>query len=524
MRIRNHSGGSILLAVMVCLILLEPMPARAQDGHSIVEIRTTNREQIQQVADLGIDIWQVEGGAVTAYVSPLDRQALLDAGLSFEVQEEDAGAFIRQGIASWEPSALSYHTYATLVSDLYALEASGIAKVYDIGDSVEGRDILALRISDLPDVDEGEPAVLLMGCHHAREWISVEVPFYIAQHLVDNYATDPQVRDLVDEGEIWILPMLNPDGHQYSVERFRLWRKNRRDNGDGSFGVDLNRNYETGWGGAGSGGATDSEIYRGPAPFSEPETQALRDFFLGPTNDFKAVITYHSYGQLILYPWSHTYDKAPDNFMLDLIAREMEIRIEAVHGKDYRAGPSNSLYLASGTAEDWTYDVSGVPSYNIELRSAFALPGFLLPPAQIQPTADENIPAALYLIGLTQNDDDGDGVVEIEDNCIGTHNPDQEDMDGDRAGAPCDCDDTDPAVNPGADEHCTNGLDEDCDGLIDADDPDCLPETGWSVATNAEASFTPEARERTSHVLNALGPFLFAGLLVAGWRFARRMP
>jgi hypothetical protein len=508
--------------MMTLLICLEALPAHAQDGHSIVEIRTTNREQIQQVADLGIDIWQVEGDAVTAYVSPLDRKALLDAGLSFDVQEEDAGAFIRQRIASWEPSALSYHSYATLVPDLYALEASGIAKVYDIGDSLEGRDIVAVRISDLPDVDEGEPAVLLVGCHHAREWISVEVPFLIAQHLVDNYATDPQVRDLVDEGEIWILPMLNPDGHQYSVTRYRLWRKNRRDNGDGSFGVDLNRNYEAGWGGPGSSGATDSEIYRGTAPFSEPETQALRDFFLDPTYDFRAMISYHNYGQLVLYPWGHSYIKAPDNHMLDRIAREMEIRIEAVHGKNYRAGPSNSLYLSSGTAEDWTYDVSGIPSYNIELRPAFFFPGFLLPPAQIQPTADENIPAALYLMGLTQNDDDGDGIVEVEDNCIGIHNPDQEDIDGDGAGAACDCDDTDPAVNPGADELCTNSLDEDCDGLIDGDDPDCLPATEWSVAKNAEASVAQEGGAFTSHVLNAFGPFLFAGFLVAGWKLARR--
>jgi hypothetical protein len=250
----------------------------------------------------------------------------------------------------------------------------------------------------------------------------------------------------------------------------------------------------------------------------------LRDFFLDPTYDFKAVTTYHSYGQLILYPWGYSYAKAPDNFTLDLIAREMEIRIEAVHGKDYRAGPSNSLYISSGTTEDWTYDVSGIPSYNIELRSAFALPGFLLPPAQIQPTAEENIPAALYLIGLTQNDDDGDGFVEIEDNCIGTHNPGQEDIDGDRAGAACDCDDTDPTVNPGADELCTNGLDEDCDGLIDGDDPDCLPATEWSVATNAEASVAPEGTEFPSRVLNALGAFLFAGFLVAGWKLARRIP
>jgi len=147
----------------------------------------------------------------------------------------------------------SYHSYDEIEFGLRSLER-GIAKVKSIGESVEGRQIWAIKISDDPDVDdEDEPDVLFVGLHHAREWISAEVPFYLAANLVQNYATDSTVTMLVDNSEIWIVPVLNPDGLEYSrlggidpesdMGRRRLWRKNRRDNGDGTHGVDLNRNY-----------------------------------------------------------------------------------------------------------------------------------------------------------------------------------------------------------------------------------------------------------------------------------------
>ena len=521
MTVRSMSARFFMLGAVALSVCLFALPATAQhQGYNIVEIQDLSQDQIQQVADMGIDILRVDGADVTAHVSPADREALSDAGLSFVILVEDVQAFSQQKMAEWGPSALEYHTYATLNSDLYALESSGIAKVYNIGSSIEGRDILAVRISDNPDVDEGEPAVLLVGCHHAREWISVEVSFHIANHLVDNYATDPDVQALVDNGEIWVVPMLNPDGHQYSVDTYRMWRKNRRDNGT-SYGVDLNRNYETGWGGSGSSGVPGSETYRGPSPFSEPETQVLRDFFLDPTYDFMAMISYHSYSQLILYPWGHVYTKAPDHYKMDLLANDMEDLIEAVHNKDYTAQKGSALYLASGTTDDWTYDVSGIPSYTIELRPISSFPGFQLPPSEIEPTVEENIPAALYMIGLTQNDEDGDGVVEIEDNCMGGYNPGQEDVDQDLVGPPCDCDDNNVAIGPGVDEVCSNGVDDDCDTLVDDNDPDCSS-SGWAAAATAEASLKAGMSTSNLGLLNILFVLTPPALFVIFWRFRRK--
>jgi len=191
-------------------------------------------------------------------------------------------------LAPFQGNTASYHSYQQIDYELHEIENNyhDIAKVFSIGETTEGRNIWAIKISDNVSENKSETGVLIVGCHHAREWISVEIPLYLAKYLTDNYSTDCKVNELVDNTEIWIVPMLNPDGHEYSRTTYRLWRKNRRNNGDGSFGVDLNRNYGYKWGGAGSSGDTFSDVYRGPSEFSEPETQAIRDLII--SHDIKA--------------------------------------------------------------------------------------------------------------------------------------------------------------------------------------------------------------------------------------------
>lgn len=296
-----------------------------------------------------------------------------------------------------DPDAGLYHTYAEIDAELHALAASHpqLAQVSSIGKSIENRDLWAIKISDNVASNEGEVIVTLLGGHHAREWISIDVPFLIAEHLLEEYDSDATIKSLVDNAEIWIVPLVNPDGHQHSVTSARLWRKNRRNNGDGTFGVDLNRNYEHEWGGPGSSGNTFSEIYRGTAPFSEPETQAVRDFL--QQNPPKALISYHSYSQLVLYPWGHTDAPAPDETLLRDLSVAIADEIRAVHSVSYTPQQSAELYLASGDTTDWLYALLSAPSFTIELRPR-GNPGFVLPESEIQPTFEENLPAALYLI------------------------------------------------------------------------------------------------------------------------------
>ena len=296
----------------------------------------------------------------------------------------------------------AYHSYLELEADMFALQHKypDIVKIFDIGDSLEKRNIYAMKISDNVLVEEDEPEILLLGCHHAREWISVEVPFLMGKYLAENYASDPAVKRFVDESQIWIVPLVNPDGLEYTLHGYRLWRKNRRDNGGGDYGVDLNRNYGYKWGvdNVGSSDNPASEVYRGAAPFSEPETRAVRDLFL--KKNFQAMISFHSFSQVILYPWGYTMQPPDGEETLKEIAAEMSARIKAVNGRVYEYGQSgDALYLTNGEATDWAYAISGIPAYTIEVTPVdLASGGFFNRQEDIDPIFQENLPAMAYLI------------------------------------------------------------------------------------------------------------------------------
>jgi murein tripeptide amidase MpaA len=296
----------------------------------------------------------------------------------------------------------AYHSYRELEQDLFALEDSypNLAKVSVIGESLEGRNIYALKISDNVNNDEAEAEVLFTGCHHAREWISVEIPFLLGSYLLENYASDPQVQNLVNQSEIWIVPLVNPDGLYYSIHFYRYWRKNRRNNGDGTYGIDLNRNYGYQWGydNTGSTPYTFSETYRGPSAFSEPETQAIRNLFA--QRNFNALISYHSYSQVILYPWGYMDQPSADDLLLEQIATDMSTRIQSVNGNIYGYMQSGeSFYLTNGDTTDWSYGVYGIPSFTIELPPADRLQGqFFNAEEDIQSIFNDNLPAMFYLV------------------------------------------------------------------------------------------------------------------------------
>lgn len=303
-------------------------------------------------------------------------------------------------------SAQEYRNYEDVLAALNTLQNSrpDIAKVVDIGTSWEGRTIRAIKISDDPNMEDStEEDILFTGMHHAREWISVEVPLRLAEYLVANYS-DPMIQELIDNREIWIVPLTNPDGYEYSrsSDSQRLWRKNRRDLSFGFSGVDLNRNYGFQFGGVGSSSLPGSDTYRGPEAFSEPETQAIRDLVLA--HDFISLISYHSFTQAILYPWSYTRGPAPDVALLRSVGERMGELIKSVHNKTYCVGQATDCinYVASGDLTDWAYAEMGILAYTIELRPETVPPGFELPPSEIIPTFEENLPAALFAIGLSR--------------------------------------------------------------------------------------------------------------------------
>ena len=257
-----------------------------------------------------------------------------------------------------------------------------------------------IKISDNVRSAENEPNVIFVGCHHAREWISVEVPLLFAQYILENYANNQEVQNAVNGAQIYIMPLLNPDGLEFSIHTYRWWRKNRRYNGDYSWGVDPNRNYGYMWGLDDSGSSPNpgSDVYRGPWPFSEPETEAWRQFLLA--HPPAGSITYHSFSQMIVYPWGYTFDPAPDQAEMLEIAKKMSELIFQVNGRTYTYGLSPELlYLTNGDHDDWVYGTFKVPAYTIELPAPDYLSGgFFVSEEDIDLTFSENLPSMLYFI------------------------------------------------------------------------------------------------------------------------------
>jgi len=269
--------------------------------------------------------------------------------------------------------------------------------VPSIGASIQGNPLYAIVLSGTATGPKKK--LFFSGGQHAREWIAPATTLYIINNLITLYATDPTVKSLLDSTELHFVPLSNPDGYLYTWTGAsqRLWRKNRRANTGGSYGVDLNRNWNDHWGGEGSSGTPTSDTYRGTAPFSEPESKAIGDYVLA-NGPFYGAIDYHSYSQLILRPYGWTTALPPNDVQAKLVGDTIRARILAVNNVAYTSEPSWQLYYTSGTAQDWYYGEAKIPlSYTIELRDTGTY-GFQLPATQIKPTGAENWAGFVYFV------------------------------------------------------------------------------------------------------------------------------
>lgn len=295
-----------------------------------------------------------------------------------------------------------YHTYEEICDELDSLVElyPTIMMVDTIGwSTMDSIPILGVKISDNPWMNEDEPKVLYNGLHHAEEKISTEVCMYIINDLVNRYGIDDRVRRWVDSIEIWVIPMLNPDGHNVVMSGLdTTWRKDTRDNNNnGEFdldydGVDLNRNYGFAWE---LGGSTDpsSEYYRGPYPFSENETRAVRELTL--INRFMFDICYHAArtGQIevVYYPWRWEGGFTPDHAVIQAIAESVACRIPNFMGTGTYAATYGYL-TQGGSARNWFYGAIGTIALTIEVGRCY-------PPGEyVDSICRNNLRGAYYLL------------------------------------------------------------------------------------------------------------------------------
>ena len=250
-----------------------------------------------------------------------------------------------------------FYTYDEVVSELDSMHLNYpnlTSGKQSLGLSIENRDLWMIKVSDNPDVDENEPEVFFTALHHAREPEGLMVLMYFLDYILEKYGSDAEITYLIDHREIYVLPVLNPDGYVYNEQTNPdgggQWRKNRRPV-QNWYGVDLNRNYGYQWGydDEGSSPFPFSDTYRGSAPFSEPETQAVRDFV--NSRNFKCVLNYHTYGNVLIYPWSYINALTPDSLFYmefaDLLTRQNHYNF----GNTYQT----INYNANGDSDDWLY-------------------------------------------------------------------------------------------------------------------------------------------------------------------------
>jgi murein tripeptide amidase MpaA len=340
-------------------------------------------------------------------------------GMEFEVMHEDLGASIaaeageskNKMFTTQDASAAAvdltwfnaYHAYADHISWISQLQAQFPAnsEVVVAGNSVSGRPITGIHFFGTA---KGKPAVVIHGTVHAREWITTLTTEYLAYYLLSNYSTNAEVKGFVNKYDFYIFPVVNPDGFVYTQTDDRLWRKNRQTVSSSScVGRDINRNWPFKWEVTG-GASTDpcDDTYKGLAAGDAVENAVLRKYIdnLAATQKVQLYIDIHSYSQLFMTPYGYSCTAlAANNAELQSLARGTAAAIQSVSGTAYQYGPvCTTIYQATGSSVDYVNDVTKAKyTFTIELRDTGRY-GFVLPAAQILPTALETYQGFRYLL------------------------------------------------------------------------------------------------------------------------------
>ncbi len=351
---------ALILSLFLCV-------TEAQGDYHQVSISIPNLAAWKNLSTLGIALEEgvrFTEGEVELIVSSEEIKKLEQNGFKYTLIRADMESFFRNRLevqshdSYTEGSMGGFYTFNEALAKLHFLRTQYktlISAPIEIGRSVERRPIFAYRLSDNADIDEDEPEVLYTGLHHAREPQSLMTLLYFIERLLSGYGKNPEFTYLLNNRQLWFAPVVNPDGYVYNQQTNPggggLWRKNRKSNSNGSYGVDLNRNYGFKWGfnDFGSSPNPSDETYRGTARFSEPETQAVRD--LVKSRKFVLSLNYHSFRDMLIYPWGYKAEETA----LAPIFREYAAWMTRIN--KYGIGTSFETlgYLTNGEADDWFY-------------------------------------------------------------------------------------------------------------------------------------------------------------------------
>uniref|UniRef100_A0A669EU08 Carboxypeptidase A1 n=1 Tax=Oreochromis niloticus TaxID=8128 RepID=A0A669EU08_ORENI len=394
------------------------------EGHKVLRIVPKDEVQLSLIKDLEemmefeLDFWK----GLTTVSNPVDvrvpshvlnsvKDYLETQNIEYSTMIEDlqmlldmeqkvmAGARVPQPQNTDSFDFANYHTLEEIYSfqDLLVAENPNFVSKIVIGQSYEGRPLNVLKFST---GGTNRPAVWIDTGIHSREWVTQASGLWFAKKIVTDFGRDPKLTAILNQMDIFLEIVTNPDGYFFTHTNSRMWRKTRKPNpGSRCVGVDPNRNWKAGFGGPGSSGNPCSQTYRGPRAESESEVNSIVEFV--KSHNIKAFISIHSYSQLLMFPYGYIRSRIKDYTELNNLAQKAVTDLASLYGTSYKFGSIiNAIYQASGGSIDWTYSQGIKYSYTFELRDTGHY-GFLLPATQIIPTAQETWLALMTIMDHT---------------------------------------------------------------------------------------------------------------------------
>ncbi|CAM5227527.1 M14 family metallopeptidase [Streptomyces tanashiensis] len=431
MRRPTRGRRSATLAALVAFALAAPLsalttPAGADPAPTAARIAAGAEEVIRQyeivgpstqaartaLTATGVSIDEVDARSVvvSANTEQLARlKALGYAPIALPAPpDRRADGEKKAGPLDFPSADAKYHNYAEMSTEIDQRLAAypSIMSKRVIGKTYQGRDIVAIKISDNVATDESEPEVLFTHHQHAREHLTVEMALYLLRELGAGYGTDSRITNMVNGREIWIVPDLNPDGGEYDIASgsYRSWRKNRQPNSGSSYiGTDLNRNWDYKWGCCGgSSGTKSSETYRGTAPESAPEVKVVADFVrsrvVGGKQQITAAIDFHTYSELVLWPFGWTTANTTTGMTQDDRDAFATVGGRMAASNGYTPEQSSDLYITDGSIDDYLWGAQKIFAYTFEMYPSSGGGGFYPPDEVIERETSRNRDAVLQLL------------------------------------------------------------------------------------------------------------------------------
>ncbi|KAM4042211.1 carboxypeptidase B-like [Anomaloglossus baeobatrachus] len=408
-----------LLWIWFCAsTVCSPSSSLTFHGHKVIQVPLETEEHVELIKSMdkkfNFDIWRPDsasriapGMTVDFHIHANQTETVLRLLKQHSVHHEVLFHDLQAGIEAQKDNSrlrtskkhkyITYNDWETIVQWMCKMTTkhSDLVKRITIGKTYEGRAMYVLRIGK---ANIAGPAIFMDCGIHAREWISPAFCQWFVRELVTGYSKDEGIKKLLTNLNFYILPVLNIDGYIYTWTKDRMWRKNRSPapNGD-CFGTDLNRNFNISWCEIGSSDKPCTEVYCGKSPGSEEETKNVANFILNRLKSIKAYISIHSYSQMLLYPYSYTFDPAPNAQELDEISKGAIAELSSLYKTKYIYGPSAStIYPTSGSSDDWAYTQGIQYAFTFELRDRGKY-CFLLPESEIRATCKETTLAIKYI-------------------------------------------------------------------------------------------------------------------------------